>query len=350
VPSGVTSHTKVDYTVESIDATDRSAVILAYESAWAGDPKPPVEIGARCDWLYAANPAGHARLLRLRTSTNESVGMVAVVPRRFWLADSSFTLGLLCDFIVHRGHRTLMPALLLQRAAREVADRVFGGTYAIPNDKSLPVIRRLGDSIVEQRPRLARVMKSHSYLAQRSTALARVASWPLDTAAVAWENVVAASRPRLHAEWLTAFDDRFDDLWRHRPPSSCLGERSSQFLRWRFGSEPNRRNLIVGVFDRRAGQLMAYCVGTHSGKTFEIRDFQCFLDPAGHRASLALMMQKVRSLDVESVSFRLYANRPVKACFHQLAFRAREFESVFLHSRAGSSRFPDQITRADEDV
>jgi hypothetical protein len=62
------------------------------------------------------------------------------------------------------------------------------------------------------------------------------------------------------------------------------------------------------------------------------------------------MMQKVRSLDVESVSFRLYANRPVKACFHQLAFRAREFESVFLHSRAGSSRFPDQITRADEDV
>lgn len=276
--------------------------------------------------------------------------MVAIVPRRFWVGDSSFTLGLLCDFIVHRAHRTLMPALLLQRAAREVADGVFGGTYAIPNDKSLPVIGRLGDHLVQQRPRLARVMKSRSYLAQRSAALARVAGWPLDTAAAAWDYLVAAMRPRLHADWLTTFDDRFDELWHRRQPSTCLGERSSQYLRWRFGSEPGRRSRTLGVFDRRTGQLMAYCVGTHANRTFEMRDFLCYLDPNGLRACLALMMQQVRTLDVDSVSFRLYANQSVTACFRQLAFRAREFESVFLHSPTASTRFPDQITRADEDV
>jgi hypothetical protein len=346
----VTSSTKVDYTVESIDATDRAAVVLAYESAWAGDPEPPLDFGTRCDWLYAANPAGHARLLRLRTSTNESVGMVAVVPRRFWLGDSSFTLGLLCDFIVHRGHRTLMPAMLLQRSARELADRVFGGTYAIPNDKSLPVIRRLGDNLVEQRPRLARVMKSHSYLAQRSATLARVTSWPLDRAAAAWDYLVAATRPRLHAEWLDAFDDRFDDLWRRRPSSTCLGERSFQHLHWRFASEPGRKNKIIGVFDQPTGQLVAYCVGTHTDRAFEIRDFLCCLNPAGLRACLASMIRQVRSLDVDSISFRLFANQMLVSCFRQLAFRTREFESLFLHTPLPGIPFPAQITRGDEDV
>jgi hypothetical protein len=346
----VTSHTKVDYTVESIDAADRSAVILAYESAWASDTNPSVELGARCDWLYAGNPAGQAQLLRLRSSTNESVGMVAVVPRRFWLGDSSFTLGLLCDFIVHRSHRTLMPALLLQRTAREVADKVFGGTYAIPNDKSLPVIRRLGHNLVEQRPRLARIMKSRAYLARRSAALARVAGWPLDIAAAGWDYLVAATQPRLHADWLTTFDDRFDDLWHRRPPSTCLGERSSQFLRWRFASEPDRHNFTIGVFDRRIGQLMAYCVGTQTDRVFEMRDFLCCLDPAGRRACLALMMQRIRALDVDSVSFRLYSSPSVAACFRQLAFRAREFEPVFVHYQTASTRFPNLITCADEDV
>jgi hypothetical protein len=193
-------------------------------------------------------------------------------------------------------------------------------------------------------------MKSHDYLARRSTVLARLASGSLDTAAAAWDCLVAATRPRLHADWLITFDDRFDDLWRRRPPSSCVGERSSPFLHWRFGSEPDRRNSILGVFDRRTGHMVAYCVGTQTGRIFEIRDFLCWLDSAGLRACLALMMQRIRALDVQSASFRLYSNPSVAACFRQLAFRARESESVLLHSRVDGICFPHQITKADEDV
>lgn len=78
----MTSSTTINYTIETIDATDRSAVVLAYEGAWAGDPNPAVDFGKRYDWLCAANPAGQAQLLRVRTSTNESVSMVANLPRR----------------------------------------------------------------------------------------------------------------------------------------------------------------------------------------------------------------------------------------------------------------------------
>jgi hypothetical protein len=346
----VTSATRIDYTVEQIDVRDRNAVVLAYESAWAGDGEPPVEIGARYHWLYAGNPAGHAELLGLRTSSGQSVGMLAVVPRRFWVDDTPFTLGLLCDFIVHRGHRTLMPALLLQRAAREVADRIGSGTYAIPNDKSLPVIHRLGGNVVRRRPRFARVMRSHYYFVRRSATLARIASRPMDAAAAAWDFVVANLRPWLHAEWLTAFDDRFDDLWRRTQRTNCIGERSSEYLSWRFGKEPGGHNETLGVFDRRTGVLMAYSVGSRTGRTFEMRDFLCCLDSTGQMVCLALMMRHIRRLDIDSVSFRLYSEQNLAACFNRMGFRAREFESVFFHSRLPDSRLPNLLTRADEDV
>jgi hypothetical protein len=92
---------------------------------------------------------------------------------------------------------------------------------------------------------------------------------------------------------------------------------------------------------------MAYCVGTQTDRVFEMRDFLCCLDPAGRRACLALMMQRIRALDVDSVSFCLYSDQSVAACFRQLGFRPREFESVLLHSQTASTRFPDQITRAE---
>jgi hypothetical protein len=173
----------------------------------------------------------------------------------------------------------------------------------------------------------------------------------MDSVAAAWDFIIAKRCPWLRAEWLTTFDDAFDDLWRRRPRNACFGDRSSEFLRWRFGMEPCRRNATIRVFDQRTDELVAYSVGLHVGRTFAMRDFFfCHQDPVGLTACVALMIQKIRSMEVHSVSCRLYSEDRIAKCFGRMGFRAREVETVFLHSAIPACPIPSLITRADEDV
>lgn len=338
------------YTIAQLDPHDSETVAGVYRAAWAGDMAAPSSIRARLEWLYCANPAGRAEILVLRAPDESPVGMLALVPRRFWVGGTTQTLGMLCNFIVHRDHRTLLPALQLQRAARELARARGWGTYAIPNERSLPLIRRLGEQTVALRPRLARVIRHREYLLRHSATLGALASWPLDTAVWAWDCTLTMFAAGLCAEWGTAFGHEFDNLWDRVRPHACMGERSAQFLTWRFRDEPDRTNRVLSIVQRRTGQLVSYAVGTIAADAFEIRDFLHAADQRSLRAAIGLTMRQLRDLGIAKVSFRLAADLPTTSAFRMLGFRPREAESVFIHGVNAHRLASAQITRADEDV
>lgn len=339
------------YSIERLDPANREIVAETYTAAWAGDPAPPLDIRQRCEWLYLGNPAGHARVFGLRSPDGAMVGMLALAPRQFSIDGKPRTLGLLCDFIVHRAHRTGLPALLLQRAARRCADTEGWGTYAVPNDKSLRLIQRLGRQVQVQRPRLARPLRHYEYLQRRFSRPVAQAAWGLDTLTRAWDVGLSMSSRRHGTEWRDGFDVRaHDTLWRRVAPSVCMGVRDGSFLNWRFMEESNCRNLVLVVTRAHGSDLAAYAVGAVHDDTFEIRDF--LIDPSAvsPRAAIGLVMRRARAIGAASVSVRASADRSVTGAFRLLGLRPREYESVLYGGLTPTECADLQLTRADEDV
>jgi hypothetical protein len=129
-----------------------------------------------------------------------------------------------------------------------------------------------------------------------------------------------------------------------------MGDRSAEFLSWRFQQEPGRSNKTVGVFEGGTGRLAAYAVGELKDRTFEISDLLSRFESRSITACLALIMQRIRGLGVDSVSLRLLTDAATSAALARLGFRPREYERIFIHAGSGGAPCPGQLTRADEDV
>src|SRR5688500_13696162 len=94
------------------DTADTSALFGVWDAAY------PAALAPRFDWLYRRNPAGPARVWLLCTPTGEAVGGLSVFPRRFWAGGRHLSGAIVGDMIVLPAHRTLGPALMLQRAVQ----------------------------------------------------------------------------------------------------------------------------------------------------------------------------------------------------------------------------------------
>ncbi|MFO1407143.1 MAG: hypothetical protein U1F08_06390 [Steroidobacteraceae bacterium] len=340
-----------DYTVEEIDPRDCEAVAAAYEAAWSGDPEPPLDIRRRCDWLYLANPAGRARILVLRSPTGDAVGMQAVAPRTFWINRSPRTLGLLCDLVVHKDHRSRLPALQLLRATRACADHEGWPIYAVPNERALRTFRQLDQNRYVDRPRVARPLRHRGYLSPRLGFSAAPVAWGLDALANAWDTLNSIGSGRHGVESPDEIDvTAHDALWQRVMPAVCMGERSGRFLRWRFWEEPDRRSRMLTIARSGDYGLAGYAIATFDNGHCSIRDLLIDSDSIPPRPALALLLRAARDLGSLSVSFRVRPDDAIARAFRTLGLREREHETVVWYGDAREQFARSHFTRADEDV
>src|SRR5437667_248367 len=73
----------------------------------------------RFDWLYLGSPCGPARAWMALNDLGNTIGVAAAFPRDFWIANRLERVWILGDFCIAREHRSLGPALVLQRASLE---------------------------------------------------------------------------------------------------------------------------------------------------------------------------------------------------------------------------------------
>ena len=85
------------------------------------------------------------------------------------------TAGLFADFTVDKAHRTVLPALMLQRALAEYAQKHFDVAYAYPNDAAVGIFSRIGYEVLGRAGRYVRVLRSADYL-RRAIPMAPVAA------------------------------------------------------------------------------------------------------------------------------------------------------------------------------
>ncbi|HEY0229960.1 MAG TPA: hypothetical protein VGC55_01810 [Dokdonella sp.] len=284
-------------------AGDGDAVV----AIWRGNLGQEGELARKYDWFYRRCPLGAPMLKLLRHEPSESwAGVAAIGRRRMLWQGREIRAGVLVDMAVAPQHRSLGPALLLQRSVLESGIERFDLLYGFPNRKAEAAVRRCGYSKLGDIVRYVRVLRYASYLQRKMSALAaRPLGWLLDSA----DRLVDAWRGRaeapLVAQWSDRVDPRMDELWnRSQHGGDLLAVRDAALLRWRFDEAlVSFRYLMLS--ESLGGPLLAWFACQASGSMLQISDFWSIDSAEGiATAMVAAMLRTARKEGYSAVSFQ----------------------------------------------
>jgi hypothetical protein len=333
----------------------REQVCEVWREGGLGHTLSPEITRQRYDWFYIQNPQGTACLNLLHGNDGSLVGSLGVGARQVFVDGVARRGGVLVDFVVSPRHRSVFPALTLQRKGREHALRSMELIYGLPSPKAASVCKRLETQVSFELPRYARVLRFQAYLRRVLPAwLATPVSWIFDAADRVRLSARLLAAP-IYAEWVREYDESFDTLWNaFDKRGQCIGVRDREFLRWRFGGQPGHAFDALAIRSRRDGSLRGYFVCDRSGEALSVADCLSIGSEDELVQSLLLLSLKARKLGMASVNIRVTGQPALGRALHRAGFRVRSsqvFFAVMDPSMAASvASYPWHLTRADEDV
>lgn len=237
--------------------TDREEILALLNRHFGTGQEP------RFEWRHAANPAGESWTWFLyERDTKVTVAMASVFPRPMYVDGKPLVWGQVGEFAVGATHRSLGPAVLLQRTTLEP---VNAGALAVcydcpPHDQGMSTFVRMGMKANCEVIRYALLFRSDEYLARK---LGRGA-WTKPVAGAA--NLLLTMRRRRSKRGFSGleiqtFDGRFDEEFSKLDElvPSCGAVRSSRsaaFLNWCYRDNPGSNTRVLVA--RRAGELVGF--------------------------------------------------------------------------------------------
>lgn len=321
-------------------------------SIWRGNLGDDTRMSSKYEWFYLDCPHGKPLLATLRHRESDSlVGVVGAGPRRMLWRGKPVTAGLMVDFAVDAGHRSLGPALILQRQAMALVSEHADLLYAFPNERAAPVYQRAGYRHVADTTRHARVLRHGNYLVRYLPgALAACAGKLLDMADRL--RLRLRSRP-MTAEWADEASDEMDRLWAESPHGDGLVTiRDAAYLRWRFDRSPlvSTRYLLLRDAD---GKLQAWFACQHRDDVLAVDDYWSSDAIAGiARDRVDALLVEARKTGCTVVWIELAETAARTTTWRKSGFVSRSSRPVFVYSPgiALDALAADlHLTGADED-
>ncbi len=315
----------MEYAIVKEDPTQSRAEIVGF---WLRTF--PAWSEGKFDQFYVGNPRGHAGCWIAREpEQNEVVGSIAIFPRKVLIDGQVHTVGLAGDLGVHPEHRQKGLALELRKrmiAYREEAP--FGFLYGMPNERSARITVRAGYHIVGPMKRLVKLMKTRDFIERRVKIgpLASALAAPLDAALHQRSPERGIRLPEgCTLETPSVFDGRFDTLWEKASARfPLIGERTADFLNWRFMRSPSFSYRILALTETASGAVLAYIVYRQHENELHIADvFGADLEETLD-AMLAQFLQMAREVGTVSVSVCYFGNDKITRGFQRFGFRFRE--------------------------
>ncbi len=239
----------------------------------------PGVLREKFDWIYQDNPAGSAHVWMIRHDPcGEYVGVTAIFCRKFTVNGSLLIGGIAGDLLVNSEHRAAGPALMLQRAASlAIKEGAVDFIYGFPNKAAEPILKRIGYVLLGKRVRLVKVLRTAWYISQLTgSQYAGMFLGPLADLAlrVASRGVWRLADKEYFCEEVQEFDGRFERLWKDADfECPIVGERSREYLQWKFVGNVRVENKILAVFDAGRQNVEGYLIYRHQRDSIEIRDF-----------------------------------------------------------------------------
>jgi hypothetical protein len=304
---------------------------------------------ATLEWKYVAAPGGRGEAFVLHDGAGTAVGCTGIAVRTLEHRGVAVRAALLADFAVDRAHRTGMPALVLQRAAKRHADAAYDVAYGFPNANAVAIYRRIGYHELGGMARYVRVLRYGGYLARRygRPIAARAAGAILDAAKLGVRLARAArTAASVELQWLDDVDPRFDRLWEEsRDRWNLVCRRDAAFLRWRFLRWPGANPRVAALVERRGGALRAYAiVGGPRGDLAQVYDLFGPLDAIGDL--LLLLVPALTAHGYTAASFRFLGDpRVPRLLVDEHHFALRDAQRAVIASAGAGCAIDPAIVR-----
>jgi predicted N-acetyltransferase YhbS len=279
---------------------------------------------SRFAWLYDRGPT---QGLVLRSDADEAVGSTGLMRRTLRAFGRDVEAAQAVDLNVDRQHRTIGPALALQRAAIDSARQAgLPLIYGFPNPQSEAVLRRAGYREIGRLGRWVKPLSSRRLALPSWLAFAADRLLPL-VSPETYRRLPAG----LRAERIGRFDERFDRLFEAATARlPIVGHRTAAYLAWRFARRPHVGHHAIGLFDRGNG-LLAYVVWRWHRGTACVGDLLA-AEPTHLEMLLAELLRRLRRRQTEAVVVSYLGHGDVCAVLARLGFWPRPLDwKAMLH-------------------
>jgi hypothetical protein len=314
---------------------------------------PDLPHARRFKWIYRDCHLGPAwSWLLWDSESREPVGVASLFRRAIWRGNQVEVCGQVGDFAIDPSHRSLGPALMLQRATFGPVD---GGHLALcydcpPNARGMSTFRRL-------RMTSSATMQRHTRLLRTDRQIAKYLGRGLASAAAArLGNAVIrlASRGRRRSVGVEIglhpgrFGEEFSALDRRVGGGDVVrGRRAAEDLNWRYRDDPLQDYRVLTA--RRSGELMGFAVVTTVHRDLVVVDL--FGTPSSDEAAdlLDAAARLGREDGLEALHTLVSTDHPLTAPLRRTGFHARECgpHVVAYAGARPESGSPWQLTYAD---
>jgi hypothetical protein len=305
----------------------------------------------RLEWLYFANPHGHARVWLLE-DRETPIWVGAAIPRKLRMSRSQTRGCILSDFCVSSNYRSIGPALQLQRACLQAINGEWSQlAYDLPSVSMLAVYKRLGIIACASLARMAKPLRIDRQIRSRmkSSALSRVANRVGNVALAARDRVRPLDVNLQIQKHEEPFGEEFDVLFERVASkiSNWIVDRSSAYLNWRFLEHPRTAFTIWTA--RRKGQLEAYAISQKREHDVQITEL-FGEDAPGVLESLVLSLaDNARAENVETLSLPILNGHPWQRRLEETGFYVREMSPLVTYGGPAGSNKVGWLTDGDRD-
>ena len=300
----------------------------------------PLADSRRYDWLYRDSPFGQALTWLAVDGEGEIVGSAALFPRVVFIHGEQRLGGVLGDFCISERHRSLGPALQLQKQCLcAVRSGEYSFCYDFPSSIMAGIYHRLGMKETHRMLRLSRPLD----LAQRLRG-SRWSSALLAPTLGRCANVFLRHQDRplpgsfRFQEHSEAFDQEFTALaYELAPEHGVHTFRSAAYLNWRYRNHPARSYQVITA--RTAStQLAGYLIFSLDQHSASIADLCCREDAMLLQGLVQSAVSQARSAGAASLSFPLLESSRWIPLLRAMGFLPRESSPLVTYARAESAQ------------
>lgn len=303
---------------------------------------PALSHADRFEWLYHRNPAGPSwSWFAYDRETRQVVGVASLFSRAMWIGGEIKLCGQVGDFAIHQTHRSLGPAVLLQRATFAPVDEgLLAFCYDCPpHEAGMSTFRRLGLQANCSMDRYTLPLRTERFVKKSlgsgvwTTTLSSVGNFAL--------RLLTPKRPDLEEVEVTSFEGRFEDEFSRLDEQMTKegvirGRRSSEDLNWRYRDAPLSRYRVLTA--RKAGNLLGYAVFTADREDASLVDV---FTPGNPQVALALIggvTQQCRKERFQTLQAFVSQGNPLTAILRSVGFRYRSAAArVVAYAKLGGS-------------
>lgn len=290
----------------------------------------------RFDWLYLKNPDGPAAAwLAIEERSGAIAGSAAAFPRRLRVRGQDCIGWNLGDFAIQKEHRTLGPALLLQRACLEPVEKgEVPFCYDHPSAAMCAIYDRLGVAPLGRVIRFARPLRVDRKVEKiiKVKALARPVAALLNLLL----SLRLAGKPRPDAGEIAEHQGRFGPEFSELCAGAVdrypvCGWRSAEYLNWHYLDHPFVR--FRTLTSRKGGRLRAYLIYSVEGPLATLADLFGEDDDAAAAGLLHAAVRLLRREGAGTFSAPVLESNPLVHQLLEAGFLPRESAPALVYTR-----------------